>query len=267
MDNQKRFGYNRSDILERRTYMKTILKMLGYIVAVLLMAAGLITIIMYIMGIGQGNDPIKDLIDNVTDGDTTILTTMAPVESTTPAPDGNTILENTQQNGTSSVTIGTPTPVPTATPDPTPLPSPTPVPTPSPEPQAIGTPLGGGTFSSNTGKWIDIDAIWNAEAIDTETVKVTVVVNLRSYRIQIGEKRNALEISVGDDSTAMDVQTLNIDTDKEVSTELGTYEFTVDAPLGKITLVPLKANWNYGGIYSGAHLDVITAEGNITINR
>lgn len=246
-------------------YMKIILKIFGYIIAALLMAAGLIAIVMYIMGLGTGNDPIKDLVNKVTDGDTTIMTTMAPVPSTTPAPDGNTILEETQQNGTSSVTVGTPTPTPTPTPEVTP--EPTPVPTPTPEPQPAGTPLGGGTLSSNTGKWIDIDAIWNAEAIDVNTAKVTVVVNLRSYRLQIGEKRNALEISVGDDATAMDVAALNIETESEVTTELGTYEFTVDAPLGKITLVPVKANWHYGGIYSGTQLDVITAEGDITINR
>lgn len=245
--------------------MKTILKIFGYLIAVLLMAAGLIAVVMFIMGIGTGNSSLSDLVDKVSEGDTAITTTMAPVETTTPAPDGNTILENTHQNGTSSVTVGTPTPTPTPTPEVTP--EPTPVPTPTPEPQAAGTPLGGGTLSSNTGKWIEIDAIWNAEAIDTNTAKVTVVVNLRSYRIQIGEKHNALDITVGEDGTAMDVPALNIDTDQEVTTELGTYDFTVEAPLGKITLVPLKANWHYGGTYSGTQLDVITAEGDITINR
>lgn len=249
--------------------MKTILKIFGYIIGILLMAAGLIAVVALVFGFGTNMISIDTIKDQIIDRDTTIdasiTTTMAPVESTTPAPDGNTILENTQQNGTSSVTLGTPSPSPTPTPDVTP--EPTPVPTPTPEPQAAGTPLGGGTFSSNTGKWIDIDAIWTAEAIDVSTAKVTVLVNLRSYRIHMGEKRNALEITVGDDSTAMDVQALNLDTDQEVTTELGKYEFTVDAPLGKITLVPLKVNWHYGGIYSGTQLDVITAEGDMTIDR
>ena len=249
--------------------MKTILKIFGYIIGILLMAAGLVAVVALVFGFGTdmiSTDTIKDqIIDQDTTIDTAIITTMTPVESATPAPDGNTILENTHQNGTSSVTVGTPTPTPTPTPEVTP--EPTPVPTPTPEPQAAGTPLGGGTLSSNTGKWIEIDAIWNAEAIDTNTAKVTVTVNLRSYRIQIGEKRNALDITVGDDGTAMDVPALNIETDQEVTTELGTYDFTVEAPLGKITLVPLKANWHYGGTYSGTQLDVITAEGDITINR
>ena len=249
--------------------MKTILKIFGYIIGILLMAAGLVAVIAVVFGFGTGTLSIETIQDKILQKDTTIdtaiITTMTPVVTPTPAPDGNTVLENTQQNGTSSITVGTPSPSPTPTPEVTP--SPTPVPTPSPEPQPLGTPLGGGTFSSNTEKWIDIDAIWNAEAIDVNTAKVTVTVNLRSYRIQIGEKRNALEISVGDDSTAMDVQGLNIETKEEVTTELGTYEFTVNAPIGKATVLPLSVNWHYGGIYSGTQLDVITAEGDIAITR
>lgn len=249
--------------------MKTILKIFGYIIGILLMAAGLIAVVALVFGFGTNMismDTIKDqIIDQDTTIDASIITSMTPVESATPAPDGNTLLEDTQQNGTSSLTVGTPTPAPTPTPEVTP--APTPVPTPTPEPQPLGTPLGGGTFSSNTEKWIDVDAIWNAEANDVNTVKITVVVNLRSYRIQIGEKRNALEISVGDETTAIDVQALNIETSSEVTTELGTYDFIVNAPIGKATIVPLTVNWKYGGIYSGTQLDVITAEGDIIIDR
>ena len=249
--------------------MKTILKIFGYIIGILLMAAGLIAVVALVFGFGTNMismDTIKDqIIDQDTTIDASIITSMTPVESATPAPDGNTLLEDTQQNGTSSLTVGTPTPAPTPTPEVTP--APTPVPTPTPEPQPLGTPLGGGTFSSNTEKWIDVVAIWNAEANDVNTVKITVVVNLRSYRIQIGEKRNALEISVGDETTAMDVQALNIETSSEVTTELATYDFIVNAPIGKATIVPLTVNWKYGGIYSGTQLDVITAEGDIIIDR
>lgn len=250
--------------------MKTILKIFGYIIGILLMAAGLIAVVALVFGFGTNMismDTIKDqIIDQDTTIDASIITSMTPVESATPAPDGNTLLEDTQQNGTSSLTVGTPTPAPTPTPEVTP--APTPVPTPTPEPQPLGTPLGGGTFSSNTEKWIDVDAIWNAEANDVNTVKITVVVNLRSYTIHIGEKRNALEIAVGDETTAMDVQALQIQTDKiEVTTELGRYEFVVDAPIGKATIVPLTVNWHFGGVYSGTQMPVITAEGDIVIDR
>ena len=261
--------------------MKTVLKIFGYIIAVLLMAAGLIGIVAYIMGLGSGNDPLKDLLNKVNGGDTAITTTMSPVESTTPAPDGNTVLENTQQNGTSSVTKGTPTPVPTATPSPTPVaeteetpapspdvtPEPTPAPTPEAQAQPAGTSLGGGTLSSNTGKWIDVDAVWTAEVVNDAQVKVTVTANLRSYGLYIGAKVNGLEMSVGDEGTAMDTDAIVIETEQEVTTKLGSYDFVVEAPAGKISLIPVKVNWHFGGTYSGKQIDVITAEGNITIER
>ena len=243
--------------------MKAILKVFGYILAVLLMAAGLIAVVMFVMGIGTGN--LTNIIDKVTEGENTILTTMAPVDDATPAPDGSTILEDTQQNGTSSITVGTPSPTPTPTPDVTP--SPTPVPTPTPEPQPEGMPLGSGTIRSDTGKWIDVEAIWNAETIDNETVKVTVVANLCSYSLQIGEKRNGLEITVGDEGTVMDVDALAIDSKQEVTTELGTYDFTIEAPAGKITLVPVEVTWYFGGTYSGETLESVTAKGDISIDR
>lgn len=236
--------------------MKTALKAVLYIAGFLLMAAGLVAIVMYIMGFGGNND---------------IITSMPPTADVTPGTDGTTIIDNTQQNGTNSVTIGTPTPyIPTPyipTPSPTPETTPTPTAAPTPTPQAAGIPLGGGTLSSNTGKWIDVDAVWSAETVDNAKVKVTVSANLRSYRLQLGASRNALEIVVGSQVTTMDVEAMTIETDQEVTTELGTYSFTVDAPIGQATTIPVKVNWHFGGVYSGTQLDVITAEGNITIGR
>lgn len=243
--------------------MKAILKVFGYILTVLVMAAALIAVVMFVMGIGTGN--LSGIIDKVTEGENTILTTMSPVDDATPAPDGSTILEDTQQNGTSSISVGTPSPTPTATPDVTP--SPTPVPTPTPEPQPEGMPLGSGTISSDTGKWIDVDAVWNAETIDNSTVKITVVANLRSFGLRTGERREGLVMTVGDDSTTMDVTSISIDSNQEVTTELGSYDFTVKAPAGKITLVPLEVTWKFGGTYSGETLDAVTAKGDISIQR
>ena len=237
--------------------MKTALKMVGYIVGFLLMAAGLIAIVLYIMGFDQK--------------DNALITTMAPVMDVTPDAGGNTTLENQQQNGTTSVTLGTPTPyieiTPTPTAEPTATPEPTPAPTPTPVPVPAGTPLGNGTFSSDTGAWIDVDAVWAAETLDSQNIKVTVTANLRSYRIQTGASRNALEIKLGDQYTAMDVDALVIETDQEVTTQLGTYTFTCPAPVGKATALDLEVIWHFGGVYSGKQLDSVTAEGMISIIR
>jgi hypothetical protein len=235
--------------------MKTALKMVGYIVGFLLMAAALIAIVLYIMGFDQK--------------DNSLITTMPPVVSTTPAPDGNTTLEDEQQNGTTSVTVGTPTPFiePTPTASPTPTPEPTPAPTPTPVPDPAGTPLGSGTFSSETGAWIDIDALWSAETIDNNNIKVTVTANLRSYRIQTGGSRNGLEIKLGDQYTAMDVEAMTIETEQEVTTQLGTYSFTCAAPKGQATALDLEVLWHFGGVYSGKQMDTISAGGKISIIR
>ena len=244
--------------------MKTALKAVAYIAGFLLMAAGLISIVMYLIGMNR-------------DGD--IVTSMPPVETVTTDAGGNTVINNTQQNGTNSATMATPSPfiptpspvqtdsVGTTTPEPTPEPTPVPTPEPTPQPQPAGLPVGNGKLSSNTGKWIDVDAVWSAETVDNNKVKVTVTANLRSYRLVTGASHNALELSVGDASTAMDVEALNIETEQEVTTELGTYSFTVNAPVGQLTELPLKANWRFGGTYSGTRLDYITAEGTISIAR
>ena len=237
--------------------MKTALKMVGYIVGFLLMAAGLIAIVLYIMGFDQK--------------DNSIITTLPPIVDTTPDAGGNTTLENQQQNGTTSVTVGTPTPfieiTPTPTAEPTPTPEPTPAPTPTPIPEPAGTPLGSGTFSSETGAWIDVDALWSAETIDSEQIKVTVTANLRSYRIQTAASRNGLEIKLGDQYTAMDLEALVIETEQEVTTELGTYEFTCTAPAGQSTALDLEVIWHFGGVYSGKQMDTVSATGKISINR
>ena len=239
--------------------MKTALKMVGYIVGFLLMAAGLIAIVLYIMGFDQK--------------DNTIITTMAPIVDVTTDENGNTTLENQQQNGTTSVTVGTPTPfievtpTPEATAEPTPAPTPTPVPTPVITPVPAGIPLGSGKFSSETGAWIDVDALWTAETVDNDKIKVTVIANLRSYSLFTAATRNGLEIKLEDQYTAMDLTALTIDTDQEVTTELGTYSFTCTAPAGQATALDLEVIWHFGGTYSGKQMDTVSAGGMISVIR
>ncbi len=239
--------------------MKTILKFFGYLVVSLVMAAGLIAMVLYIMGLGNGN----------TQGN--ILTTMPPIVSTTPDRDGNTVISDTQQNGTSSVTVGTPTPYiePTPTPDPdaTPTPTPTPAPTPTPTPVPAATPLGDGSFKTNTGYWLDLEAEWSAESVDNEYANITIVVNLHSYSLYTGDKRNALEITVGEETTAIDVEAIQVHDNVETVTKLGEYTFTVEAPAGKISLIPIQAVWQFGGTYSGRSVANLTVEGNAEISR
>ena len=237
--------------------MKKILKALGYLVGILLMTAGLITIVLYMMGM-------------ITDkGESNIVTSMTPVESSTPAPDGTVIQNDTQQNGTNSVTAGTPTPIITPSPTPTaePSPSPTPTPEPTPTPAPAGIAVGTGSFSSDTGIWIDLVATWDAKTLDNDNVEITVVCDLKSYSLQLGESNKALKITVGDQTATLTVPAINTDTKEEVVNQIGTATFTVNAPNGQITLVPLEATWSFGGVYSGKQLDEITCGGDMQISR
>lgn len=232
--------------------MKTALKMVGYIIGFLLMAAGLIAIVLYIMGMVGGED--------------TIITTMPPSVSSTPALDDSQS-DDAQIDVTPTPSPFIPTPSPTPTATPTPTPSPTPAPTPTPVPDPAGTPLGSGKFSSDTGLWIDVDALWSAETVDQNTAKVTITANLRSYSLYIGEGRNTLTIKLDDQVTTMDVDAMVIDTDQEVTTELGTYSFTVSAPNGETTTCDLEVSWYFGGTYSGESLETVIAKGPFTMVR
>lgn len=228
-----------------------VLKALGYIVGILLMTAILIAIVLYMMGM-------------ITDkGDANIVTSMPPVETATPAPDGTVVINDTQQNGTSSVTAGTPTPE--ITPSPTPSPTPTPEPTPTPAPAGLA--VGSGSFSSDTGIWIDLVASWDAKTLDNEHVEITVACDLKSYALQLGEANKALKITVGDQTAELTVPAINTEAKEEVINQIGTATFTVSAPHGQITLVPLEATWYFGGVYSGKQLDEISCSGDMQISR
>ena len=229
--------------------MKSLLKLVGYIIAFLLMAAGLVSIVLYIMGLGTNLDELE------------IITTMSPVEDTPPAPPDDP--------GTTPFIQVTPTPTPyippTATPTPTPVP--TPAPTPAPTPYPAGVPIGSGKFSSDTGVWMNIDAEWYAETIDENTAKVIVTVNLRSFRMNAPAARKTLEMKLHDQTYTADVGALVIETDTEVVTQLAKHEFTIYAPVGQNTTVDLSARWHFDGVYSGQQLDEIVAEGFVTLIR
>ena len=227
--------------------MKSALKLVGYIIAFLLMAAGLVSIVLYIMGLGTNLD------------DFDLITTMTPVEEATPTP------------------YAEPTPSPfievTATPEPTPEPTPevTPEPTPEPTPEVTpypaGIPIGAGKVSSDTGVWMNIDVEWYAESIDENTASVTVTVNLRSFRMNAPATKKTMTIMLHDQTYTADIGALVIDTETEVVTELAKNTFTIYAPVGQNTTVDLKANWKFDGVYSGKQLGEIVAEGFVTLIR
>lgn len=221
--------------------MKSVLKLVGYIIAFLLMAAGLVATVLYIMGMGTD--------------DFDIITTMPPTVTEAPTP--------------TPTAAPTPTPfievTPTPTPEPTPTPAPTPTPTPTPEP--AGQPLGGDQFSSDTGVYLNTDVVWHATTADAANAYVTVMVNLRSFSLNTPAHKQALEIKLGSQSVKLDVDQMMIDTSTEKTTEIGNYTFTVPAPKGQNTVLDLEVNWFFNGVYSGKQMEYVTAKGFVTLIR
>ena len=225
--------------------MKSALKLVGYIIAFLLMAAGLVSIVLYIMGLGSNLDDLE------------IITTMTPVEEATPTP-------YAEPTPTPFIAV---TPTPTPTPEPTATPEPTPEPTPTVTPYPAGIPIGTGKISSDTGVWLNIDTEWYAETIDEHTAKVIVTVNLRSFRMNAPATKKTLEIKLHDQTYTADVGPLIIETETEVVTELAKHEFTIYAPVGQNTTIDLITRWQFDGVYSGKELDEIVSEGFVTLIR
>lgn len=231
--------------------MKTTLKTLGYIVAFLLAAAGLIAIVLHIMDID-----IPAAADPTTPTLPVVEQTVEP--TATPAPTPTAGMSSVSTPYVSNVT-------PPAAATPTPTPTPTPAPTPTPQPTGLS--LGSGSFKSDTGLWINTTATWSAKTISSTHAEVTVKVALASYSLQLGEGNRALVISLGDQSASATVPALNLETDKEVTTDLGTVTFTVAISEGQTVTLPLSAVWHFGGTYSGQDLPTVTCGGDITLKR
>ena len=222
--------------------MKTVMKTLGYIVLFLLATAGLIAIVLQIMSFDLNS----------------------ATELTTPTPDYTIVSNNPNQDDPANAT---PTPVPTPEPTPTPTPEPTPEPTPAVTPQPAGMSLGEGSFSSDTGLWINTKASWSAEVVSDTHAEVTVKIELYSYSLYLGAASRTLEIKLGEQSASADVPGIELETDSEVITELGTVTFTVELAQGESITLPLEAVWHFGGTYSGKSLPTVTCGGNITLTR
>lgn len=127
--------------------------------------------------------------------------------------------------------------------------------------------LGSGSFKSDTGLWINTTASWSAKTVSSTKAEVTVKVDLASYSLYLGGGNRGLTVKLGDQSASAVVPAINLDTDTEVITELGTLTFTIDLAEGQTKTLPLEAIWYFGGTYSGKDLPTVTCGGDITLKR
>lgn len=167
-----------------------------------------------------------------------------------------------------------PTPVPTYMPTPAPTPVPTPIPTPPPTPAPTPTPvqvgqiIGTGTFTSETGVPMNIQANWTAKILDENRVRVTVEVNIVSYSLNILRSANALSVSVGDSYETADTPTLNVDNNTALETNhLATTEHTIPLAAGQSGSFPVQVQYLFRGVYFQRQIDTVECGGSITLSR
>ena len=178
-----------------------------------------------------------------------------PYAAQTPAPAPTELPVETQAPVvTQAPATPAPTPSPTPVPTPVPTPAPTPTPVPTPVPVPVGQQLGSGTFQSDTGVPMNVRAVWTANVLDANRVKVTVEVWLDSYSLHIIAVKNCVNVSVGDSYVSADAPAVDWDQNVKIETLLATTD-------------PLQVEYQFGGEYHKVQLPVVECGGAIELVR
>ena len=192
-------------------------------------------------------------------------------ENSEPAPE--LAMPSAEAQGVPEDTVVTVTPAPTAqlvtpratpAPTPRPTPAPTPVPTPSPTPAplfevtpapsispdfVVGETLGSGSFRSQTGLNIDLFCEWSVAVASAEEVTVTLTVGVSSYALHSRELPDGVLMNVAGQYVSMPSPAVDYDGNVLASHNFGTRSFTVKAPVGQTTRIPVEVNWQFNGSY------------------
>ncbi len=155
----------------------------------------------------------------------------------------------------------TPAPTPVATPAPTPTPVPTPVPIPA------GEELASGSFRSETGVGLNVQAEWTANVMDAQHVRVTVQIWLDSYSLHIIQVNNCVNVSVGDSYVSANAPAVDWDDNSLHHTLLATTEHVINLADGETRSFPVQVEYQFGGVYQQQDLPVIECGGAIEITR
>ena len=221
-------------------------------------------IIVFVLAVAIGCNALIDLSENKAPEVT------ADPFLTTPSPDvGQSLPLETAAPTATPIPVQTvsPTAAPTAVPTPAPTPEPTPVPAPTPTPAPVGQVLDSGSVRSQTGLPIDIRADWVATVLDSDRVQVQVTVVLESYALQIAERYQSVNVSVGDQYASCNSPAVDYDGSAKLETVLGTTTHTLYLAQGTSDSFPLAVEYHFGGVYSGEELPVIECGGSIVLSR
>ena len=162
------------------------------------------------------------------------------------------------------VTPSIPKQAPAPTPVPTPVPTPIPTPEPTPEP-VYGVSLGEGSFSSQYGLGIDLAVDWSVTTLNANEVSVTVTARVLSGALDSGAM--PLGFNVGGQYVTLTAAEVHYGDTGMAYNRLGSQTFTVSAPAGQITEIPVQANWQFNGVYGGNEIPVLECGGYINVSR
>lgn len=155
---------------------------------------------------------------------------------------------------------------PAPTPQPTPTPAPTPVPTPVPTPEPVyGETLGSGSFSSQYGIGMDLVTDWSVTTLNANEVSVAVTVRLYSgavYSVPV-----PLGINVGGQYVTLTAAAVDYSDAAMAYHTLGSQTFTVSAPSGQTTSIPVEASWHFDGTYGGTDVPALECGSFINVTR
>ena len=166
-----------------------------------------------------------------------------------------------------------PTPVPTPTPAPTPAPTvvPTPLPTTAPTTVPVNTTLASGSFSSQTGSWLNITADWSVTTLDAQRVQLTVSVSAVSYALHYEAFPRSLNVSLDGQYVSLDPASITYDGKEQAVSPLGTTNFTVELPANSSKAMTLQVEWQFNGEMGGPNgrmvLPTIECGGIINVTR
>ena len=183
-----------------------------------------------------------------------------PTQSPSPSPNrGETITTAPPSFAPTAAPEPQPTAEATAAPIPEATPSQAEPPAPISEPEKYGKEIASGTFRSDTGTYLNLVADWSAVTVNDNSYKLTIILSLESYSLDVGERRgNTLTVNGKEYSFITDP--IEID---QGFTKTKIYVWSQELPTSQLNF-DLKVVWYMRGSYSGQELETVELSGSYT---
>jgi len=153
------------------------------------------------------------------------------------------------------------TPEVTETPEPVVTPPPTPEPTPEVTPEPVYVVDAKGSFSSNTGTYLNVRADWSAVSQYGNTAYLTIDLSVVHYSFFTSALPGSIVLKVGDEVINLGSPEISYDGNDQKTTKMASAK--IEVPVG--STVPISVEWHYRGTYGGVELDVIELSGSAYI--